>query len=241
MLAKRLRVYLFLIDFRIVRWLILRISPKLKVRARRFLLQRAPNPNQAPQHQSQATWIKRHYESQCISKSFKGEEIKFSIILPVYKVEISVFKALLESLNAQTYKNFEVCIAAHGTTPKIESEILKWSNSNRLEIKFEFSPTNDGISSTSNRALEMASGDFCVLLDHDDSLPPHAIRLLADGIEKCRDVTLLYTDKETISEKGETINGKQIANDCFTLKMVTTASNISNAKTAAAELSALED
>ncbi len=71
----------------------------------------------------------------------------------------------------------------------------------KFRIKLDFSTHNQGVSHASNRALSLASGSFCVMLDHDDLLEPHALLRVAEAV--VRDAPhMLYSDEVLVSHDG---------------------------------------
>jgi GT2 family glycosyltransferase len=69
-------------------------------------------------------------------------------------------------------------------------------------IKVVFRAANGHISESSNSALALATGEFAVLFDHDDELPPHALYLVANAINEHPQADLLYSDEDKIDETG---------------------------------------
>src|SRR5262249_34777445 len=60
-----------------------------------------------------------------------------------------------------------------------------------------------GIAATSNAALEMASGDYIALLDHDDELAEHAFHRMAQAIVAGPSVDMLYSDEDQLQVDGK--------------------------------------
>lgn len=135
----------------------------------------------------------------------------FSIIMPTYQSNLVWLKAAIDSVKVQTYPHWELCIADDAST---NSELIAFLKSYATpNIKIYFRETNGHIAACSNSALELASGDFMVLLDHDDVLPPHALTTLAETIAAHPDVEMIYTDEDKISEDGLPIDEPYIKTD----------------------------
>lgn len=104
------------------------------------------------------------------------ESIKFSILVPLYNTPIKFLDEMIESVKAQTYKNWELCLAdgsdeEHGDVKnRVESYI---QNDNR--IVYRKLEKNLGISGNTNACIDMATGDYIALFDHDDILHPSAL------------------------------------------------------------------
>ena len=127
---------------------------------------------------------------------------KVSIIIPVYNVDKTRFKRTLESLAQQTYKDFEVCISDGNKDSSVEKIIEKYNK--RLAIKYKKSDKNLGISDNTNQALELATGEYISLLDHDDLLYENAIEESINKIEEGFD--LVYSDEEIIDDNYNVLN-----------------------------------
>ena len=97
---------------------------------------------------------------------------KVSILIPVYNVEKYLSKCL-ESILLQTYKNIEIIIINDGTTDSsLDIAELYAFNYDFIHV---YSYENAGISTTRNRALEKATGDYYLFVDSDDYVNPHMI------------------------------------------------------------------
>jgi glycosyltransferase involved in cell wall biosynthesis len=183
------------------RWVLRSTPSNLKNAIKALLVVQALPPNQ--NHLD--PWVDKHFSDHLLEDIEEHEsEPLFSILIPVYKVDNSVFKLLLDSLVSQTFKNFEVCIAAHDTSQEILNAIKKYESI--LSIKLSVSSENLGISHTSNTGLKLTSGEYVVLLDHDDELPSHALNSIACSIQSNPETVLFYTDKRTVDSDARTID-----------------------------------
>ena len=94
--------------------------------------------------------------------------MKYSVIVPVYNRPDEV-KELLESLAAQSFRDFEVVIVEDGSKVPCDSVVSSFSDS--LEIRY-FTKDNSGPGQTRNYGAERASGEFLIILDSDVIVPP---------------------------------------------------------------------
>ena len=124
---------------------------------------------------------------------------KISIIIPMYNTPEKFFKELVDGLIKQTYSNWELCLA-DGSPEK--NEKLKKIYKKDSRIKYKFLGENKGISGNTNAALELATGDFIALLDHDDLLPEFSLFEIVKCINKNPDVDFIYTDEDKFEELG---------------------------------------
>ena len=126
----------------------------------------------------------------------------FSIIMPVYNAPVYFLKLAIESVKKQAYKNWELCIADDKSTNEDVKELLIAYQEKDPRIKVVFRETNGHISNASNSALELATGDFMVLLDQDDELPVHCLYMVAAAINKNKNLCIIYSDEDKIDENG---------------------------------------
>lgn len=126
----------------------------------------------------------------------------FSVIMPVYNAPVKFLKMAIESVRKQAYKNWELCIADDRSTNEAVRKLLKEYQAIDPRIKVIFRSTNGHISIASNSAVAMASGDYIVLLDQDDELPPHCLYMVAKAINENRALELIYSDEDKIDEQG---------------------------------------
>src|SRR5258708_1617634 len=85
---------------------------------------------------------------------------KISVILPVYQTPRKILDAAIRSVRKQCYEDWELCICDDGTPDAAVRECLENWTRQDARIKVTFSSRNEGISAASNRALELASGEF---------------------------------------------------------------------------------
>ncbi len=152
-------------------------------------------------------WIERYEptDSQLQEIKFQDHELlrrpKISILTPVFNPDQSSLVSAIESVLGQTYEDWELCLADDGSTKPYVSEILHNYSKRDRRVKVAFSIANRGISTASNMALSMATGDFIALLDHDDDLAPFALHEVTKLINSNRP-DIIYSDEDKIDLKG---------------------------------------
>ena len=127
---------------------------------------------------------------------------KISIILPVFCPDPVLLEKAIRSVKAQVYTNWELCIVDDGSDQKELTEILTKSAKIDDRIKYKYSEENEHISLASNKAVELSTGEYICFLDHDDELRPHSLLVLAETINKNRDVKFIYSDEDKIDIYG---------------------------------------
>ncbi|MBR3152591.1 MAG: glycosyltransferase [Clostridia bacterium] len=119
---------------------------------------------------------------------------KISIIVPMYNPPKEYILQLIDSIEKQTYKNWELCIA-DGSDME-EKYLQRIRNNNR--IKYIFLKQNKGISANTNEAIKLATGDYYAFLDHDDIIPEFSLFEIVKTINDNIDVDFIYTDEDKI-------------------------------------------
>ncbi|WP_421423106.1 glycosyltransferase family 2 protein [Agrobacterium rosae] len=150
-------------------------------------------------------WIKsRGIPDKELFSQLVQEDLKFSIIMPTYNPPLAFLAKAIDSVRAQTYQNWELCIVDDGSKDNLTafSAYMKAICSEDPRIKFQALVENQGISVASNNALSLATGDFIALIDQDDEIAPHALSAIAIAIKKNPEADWLYTDEDKIDEKG---------------------------------------
>ena len=107
-----------------------------------------------------------------------------SVVVPAYKTPILFLKQMMDSLLAQTYPNWELCIVNASPDEEEMQRVLAEYAAKDSRIRFRNLKENMGIAGNTNAALEMAGGEFVGLLDHDDLLAPNALYEVALALEK---------------------------------------------------------
>lgn len=129
------------------------------------------------------------------------KDIKFSVLVPLYNTPESFLKAMIESVQAQTYKNWELCLAdGSDSEHSFVGEICKKYAGGDRRIKYEKLERNLGISENTNACIRMATGEYIALFDHDDLLHPSALYEVMRAICE-HGADFIYTDENTFSEE----------------------------------------
>lgn len=126
-----------------------------------------------------------------------------SIVMPTYNPKSEWLIEAIESVRHQIYSHWELCIADDASTHVEIRKILERYTKEDARIKVVFREQNDHISAASNSALELVTGEWVILLDHDDKLTEHALFWVVDAINKDPDIQLIYSDEDKIDEVGK--------------------------------------
>ncbi len=126
-----------------------------------------------------------------------NKDIKFSILVPLYNTDLGFIDEMIASVIAQTYGNWELCLA-DGSDEKhenVEKACKKYAARDE-RIRYLKLEKNMGISGNTNASIDMATGDYIALFDHDDVLHPSALYEVMGAI--CDEgADYIYTDEAT--------------------------------------------
>ena len=127
---------------------------------------------------------------------------KFSIVIPVWKTPEKYLREMIDSIIDQTYANWELCIADGSPAGQSVEKILKKYAEKDSRIRYKVLGENLGIAGNTNAAMEMATGDFIVLADHDDRMTPNALFECAKAINENPDTDVIYSDEDKLDMDG---------------------------------------
>ncbi|MBU9439701.1 glycosyltransferase [Burkholderia multivorans] len=128
-----------------------------------------------------------------------------SIVVPTYNSDIALLHEMIESVRAQIYPQWELCIADDASTIEAVRTTLADYASRDARIKVVLRDRNGHIAEASNSALACASGEYVALLDHDDILPEHALYMVVKAINEHPGARLFYSDEDKLTPDGRRI------------------------------------
>ncbi|MEM9165277.1 MAG: glycosyltransferase, partial [Cyanobacteria bacterium P01_F01_bin.4] len=135
--------------------------------------------------------------------SSPSESPQISILMPVYNVEAPWLIKAIESVLAQRYAQWQLCIVDDVSTASHIRPILERYAGQDARIQVVYLPKNEGISGATNAALAISTGEFIALLDHDDELAPNALYEVAKHLRHSPDTDFIYTDEDQITPAGK--------------------------------------
>ncbi|MDR0220680.1 MAG: glycosyltransferase [Lachnospiraceae bacterium] len=131
-----------------------------------------------------------------------GMACKISVVVPVYDPKPEHFRAMLESVAAQSYPHYELILADAGESGEAAALAGEFALAD-TRVKYIKLRENKGISGNTNLALHYTTGEYVGLLDHDDLLTPDALYVMAEAIESAarqgERLELLYSDEDKIT------------------------------------------
>ena len=151
-------------------------------------------------------WILRHLPSQKELEKQKREKFEFqpkiSIVIPLYKTPEKYLRQLVETVKAQTYPNWELCLSDGSGANSPITGLLKELEASDERIKVVSHERALQISENTNAGIEVATGDYIAFADHDDELTPHALFECVKALNKDRKIRVLYSDEDKMSMDG---------------------------------------
>lgn len=129
-------------------------------------------------------------------------EPKLSIVIPAYKTPERYLREMLDSILAQTYSNFEICIADGSPRGESVERVLEKYAQKDQRVRYVILGENKGIAGNTNAALEMATGDFIVLADHDDTITPNVLFECVKAINADPEYDVIYSDEDKLDMDG---------------------------------------
>ena len=126
------------------------------------------------------------------------EEIKFSILVPVYNV-MDYLDECIQSVLSQTYTNYELILVDDGSTDN-SGKICDHYAELYPQIQV-YHKANRGLIHTRRFAIEHASGDYYVMLDSDDLLEKRCLEIIYLSAIKHNCDCVFYNRKKLIDGK----------------------------------------
>ncbi|MHB1058739.1 MAG: glycosyltransferase family 2 protein [Rhodanobacter sp.] len=146
-------------------------------------------------------WLKLYDPSIVPSKTSPG--LLVSILLPTFNTPERWLRRCLDSVLAQSYPHWELCVSDDASTePRIREVLLEYAGRDP-RIRITWRESNGHISAASNSALAMARGDCVALLDHDDELHPAALATIVEAWRHHPQWQIVYTDEDKIDAEGQ--------------------------------------
>lgn len=158
----------------------------------------ADYPQWIIEHEPDAQALARQAEA---ARHFAYQPL-ISILTPVYNTDRRMLVDMIESVRSQTYPYWELCLVDGSSPHSHVWEILQDYARSNSRIRIRRLDANLGISGNSNAALELVTGEFIALLDHDDTLAPFALFAVAQSLNAAPDLDFIYSDRDMISDDG---------------------------------------
>jgi GT2 family glycosyltransferase len=156
-------------------------------------------------------WLQRHRLTPEAVAAMQATTDQFayrprvSIVTPVYDPDEPWLRKAIESVQAQIYPCWELCLVNDGSTKPHVQRVLDEYATADPRIRVKHLSSNQGIAAASNHALALATGEFVGLLDHDDELSPDALFEVVRRLNEGPDLDLLYSDEDKLELDGQRV------------------------------------
>jgi GT2 family glycosyltransferase len=122
-----------------------------------------------------------------------------SVVTPVFDTDPEWLRRAVDSVCAQTYPHWQLCLADDGSTSEATLAYLR-SLEDEPAIDVSFGE-NGGIAAAANRALTLARGELVAFLDHDDELEPDALLECVRLLDERPELDVIYTDEDKVDRR----------------------------------------
>jgi GT2 family glycosyltransferase len=129
-----------------------------------------------------------------------------SVVMPVYETDPGYLKAAIDSVRAQIYPDWELCIADDGSRRRRVRSVIDSRAATDHRIRAVHLEQNVGISAASNAALELATGKYVAFLDHDDELTPDALLASVEALAADPEPDVVYSDSDKVDLLGRRVD-----------------------------------
>ena len=176
---------------------------------RSFRLDPDARPDRRDLNAEYPEWLARRTpsESDLARMRIQGMNLPYqpviSLVVPVYNTPETCLSLMVDSVMAQTYARWELCLANGGSTAPHVRPFLTRLAEQDSRVKVVHLPQNLGISGHSNASLALATGEFIGLLDSDDVLMPHALFEVVRALNEAPATDLIYSDEDKTDDTGE--------------------------------------
>jgi GT2 family glycosyltransferase len=124
-----------------------------------------------------------------------------SLITPVYDPPLHALRDAIESVSAQTYPHWELCLADGGSQTTATELIAEYAQRDP-RIRVRRLERNQGIAGNTNAAAELATGEFLLFFDHDDTIEPDTLFEVARALQADPTLDILYFDEDKLAADG---------------------------------------
>ncbi|MGO9752688.1 MAG: glycosyltransferase family 2 protein, partial [Solirubrobacteraceae bacterium] len=125
-----------------------------------------------------------------------------SVLTPVHDPPLEMLEQAIASVLQQTFTSWELCLVDDGSRKPEIIAALQRHAAGDPRIHLVRRDTAGGISTATNTAIDLATGQYIALLDHDDTLEPDALQLVAQKLHQDPTLDMIYTDEAVVSQDG---------------------------------------
>lgn len=150
-------------------------------------------------------WLREHralLDSASLTSAETTSGPLISVVMATYNTPELFLREAVESVLAQSYQSWELCICDDASPNERVFEALREFAATDPRIKLHRREVNGHISAATNDALSLARGTFVAFLDHDDVLARDALSAVASLVGASADLDIVYSDEDKLDERG---------------------------------------
>jgi GT2 family glycosyltransferase len=145
--------------------------------------------------------VRTQRETQLLLGAMRRKPV-ISILVPVYDTPEKWLRQCIESVLKQEYPHWQLCLVDDcSSAPHVRRVLDEYSKADE-RIQVLYRSENGHIAKATNSALEIATGEFIALLDHDDELTEDALFEVAIAHNENPAADWMYSDEDKIDEDG---------------------------------------
>jgi len=129
-----------------------------------------------------------------------------SIIMPVFRPDISLLDEAISSVKNQIYDQWELCIVDDGSADQQLTNFLSRISKEDRRVVVSAHKENQGIGATTNSAVDLSHGAILLFLDQDDLLTEDCLAEFAIFFSDNAETGLAYSDSDKIDALGHRIS-----------------------------------
>ncbi|WP_410474886.1 glycosyltransferase family 2 protein [Guyparkeria sp. TX1] len=129
--------------------------------------------------------------------------VRFSLLMPVSAADPALLREVLDSLRAQSFAHWDLCIALHSGADEDVRQVLAEASGQDVRVSLLSWAAGEALSTALNRGLSRGAGDYVALLGDEDRLAPDALMTVAQVLRAAPGLQLLYADEDKVSGGGE--------------------------------------
>lgn len=128
-----------------------------------------------------------------------NEKATISVIVPVYRIDYTLLRTCLDTLEAQDYDQVEFILVDDGSPDKCG--VICDEYAKRDERFLVLHEKNAGVSAARNTGMNKANGDYYLFVDADDGIFPGFLTALAERLER-DDADVVFFDFVSLGKDG---------------------------------------
>ncbi|MBD3280646.1 glycosyltransferase [Candidatus Dojkabacteria bacterium] len=135
--------------------------------------------------------------------SLRKQTPEVSVVVPYYNMG-QYIDSLLESLDKQTYRDFEIILVNDGSNESASLQKLEEVQDSRPEISI-INQDNKGLPGARNTGIKESKGKYICCIDPDDKYHPSYFEKAVDLLDNSKDLDIVSSWIKTFGDSESTI------------------------------------